>query len=189
MTNREVQCVESVKHGVRPGGWSKLKDYVIQSWNDGCCQWTLWLYFVICIGCFGSLGLWESLVVGSHKIAISETLLSLNTIAPPLAVSVCWDLVRSKNDRCFQMPAIAIVFLVFLLNGIAVFVVDSSCWTYIFTIVSLCISYFIWWIVNAQNPNFWDNEIESGTGGSTTYRPSQSETLGVDLNMEGAANG
>ena len=189
MATKEVQGGEAVKHCIRPGGLSKLKEYVIQSWNDGCCQCTLWLYFLIILVLIGSLGLWESLIVHSYKIEISDTLLSLNTIAPPLVTSVCWDLVRTRNDRCFQMPAIAIVVFAFLFNMISVFFVNSGFGAYFFTSLSLIVSYSIWWIVSAQNPNFWDNEIESGAGGSTSYRPSQAETLGMDLNMEGSANG
>lgn len=134
-------------------GFVALRDYLCDSWKAGKGKVNLWAYLFVGVAGVGGLGIWMSIFAQCKDWQVQNVLISLVTCAIPITITACLDYVFDQQKGRFLLGfAIVFAFIVLILDVLALAAKATPVAAYLLAILSVVLSWCLWWISNARNP-------------------------------------
>ena len=164
--------------------WGKLLSDFKGKFKRSISNPTLVFFSVAAILLIGNLSFWIEVYnffgKGSSYPSLAAMVSALITFFPAVAVPACMQLHLSNND---SRSAKALSHLIIIIITASAFLINTlpktlnNVWVLLASIILTFISYLIWLVINADNPDFSEPDPETPVGGS------------VDVKMSGSLEG
>lgn len=143
---------------------------------------TFVIYFLVGVVGLGSLGLWFELSAFLNAPSADRSLdgirIALTTLFPTLAGSTAIQQILAENDR---LRAFAVLILATFTTTALIVAQDSMDvnWSVIVGIVASIGALWVWWVVNADHPDYQDKiEPAAAVGGDDPRLPLSGDLAG-----------
>jgi hypothetical protein len=156
------------------GGWKDFRDDLKRRWRQPFNHATFCFYFASSVLFIGSIGIWLEFAFLAHSEWNDSTNLksALATFFPALIGSTCLQLLLQNTLKALKAFSIAFMLFFFAIGGWLILDRDLSSWiAFPVGLGSTLASLWYWWIANADNADFYDDQPPTASvGGEDTGR-------------------
>lgn len=155
-----------------------LQDELSKRWNTPLGHISFLTFLIVAIVGLGALGIWVEIIraFSVSKYETDNILTAIYTYFPAIAAgSVLQMLMDAKSEKqqflrsfCVLSGFVVAVLTVPYINGL------KSCWAYLFGIIGIFSSVWLWWIANGCNPSFLDIDPNDSLGANPKSNPAGS---------------
>lgn len=157
------------------GGWKDFRDDLKRRWRQPFNHASFCLYFGISILLIGYLGIWLEFGMLVHSDWKDSTNLrsALATFFPALIGSTCIQLLVQNTLKALKLFSIGFMIVFFAISAWLIADSGLSSWiAFPVGLLSTLASLWYWWIANADNADFFDDQLPTApVGGENTERP------------------
>lgn len=117
-----------------------------------------YIYLAAVVVVMGGFSIWASIYLELKGEVINHRniYLSLIGFSLPLIASFAIDLIKIETEPFIKNTLQIITIICPLVLVILFLVAFNSNWSYLWAIITVFLSLFLWWISNAKNPNLCD---------------------------------
>jgi hypothetical protein len=158
--------------------WYPLRRELVRRVREPASQVSYVIFFLLGILGISGLGIWFECCRALLNAADSGKQPILNAIYtyfPAVAGASAFQMIIGEPERFLRSFAILLMALVFILAMVLLLgIAGSNGWAFTVSAFAVVLSWFAWWIANADEPGLTDIRPDSTLGGSTTKAPSGS---------------
>lgn len=158
--------------------WFPLRRELVRRVREPASQVSFVTFFLLGIFGVSGLGIWFE--CGRALLNVTDSgkqpiLNAIYTYFPAVAGASAFQMIIGESERFLRSFAILLMALVFLMAIVLLLgLAGSDRWAYVLSAVAVILSWFAWWIANADEPGLTDIKPASTLGGSTKNPPSGS---------------
>lgn len=159
---------------VSTGGWKDFRDDLRRRWRQPLRHATYCFYFVSSVLFIGCLGIWLEFALLARSDWQDATNLksAIATFFPALIGSTCLQLLLQQTLKALKAFSIAFMLFFFVIGAWLIADRDLPDWiAFSIGVASSVASLWYWWIANADNADFFDDQTPTASvGGDDTAR-------------------